>query len=168
MAGVLPGREEEAHLPHLQAAMRRRPPTDPPLLPIHRRVPHADRLLLPLAARAHRWRRRPGGARRRGRAAGAEGRLPRQGARRAARRDPEAQRRGERCCWPPEFGWILCWVCVSLWISNGFLVIFGSGCYVEGEGVAAKVMKELREKECVHQLLNAKTEVESIDLDSAR
>lgn len=134
MAGVLPGREEEAHLPHLQAAMRRRPPTDPPLLPIHRRVPHADRLLLPLAARAHRWRRRPGGARRRGRAAGAEGRLPRQGARRAARRDPEAQRRGERCCWPPEFGWILCWVCVSLWISNGFLVIFGSGCYVEGEG----------------------------------
>uniref|UniRef100_A0A0E0NVT5 Uncharacterized protein n=1 Tax=Oryza rufipogon TaxID=4529 RepID=A0A0E0NVT5_ORYRU len=43
-----------------------------------------------------------------------------------------------------------------------------SGCYVEGEGVAAKVMKELREKECVHQLLNAKTEVESIDLDSAR
>uniref|UniRef100_A0A0D3FJ56 Uncharacterized protein n=2 Tax=Oryza TaxID=4527 RepID=A0A0D3FJ56_9ORYZ len=35
-----------------------------------------------------------------------------------------------------------------------------SGCYVEGEGVAAKVMKELREKECVHQLLNAKTEIQ--------
>ncbi|KAB8117211.1 hypothetical protein EE612_058934, partial [Oryza sativa] len=44
---------------------------------------------------------------------------------------------------------------------------FGSGCYVEGECMATKVMKESREKECIQQLLNAKTEVKSIDLDSA-
>nr|ABA97455.1 hypothetical protein LOC_Os12g18550 [Oryza sativa Japonica Group] len=43
-----------------------------------------------------------------------------------------------------------------------------SGCYVEGECMATKVMKESREKECVQQLLNAKTEVKSIDLDSAQ
>uniref|UniRef100_A0A0E0MCY7 Uncharacterized protein n=1 Tax=Oryza punctata TaxID=4537 RepID=A0A0E0MCY7_ORYPU len=36
-----------------------------------------------------------------------------------------------------------------------------SGCYVEGEGTAAKVMKGWREKECVQQLLNAKTEFRS-------
>ena len=75
MAGVLPGRQEEAHLPRLQAALRRRAPADPPLLPVHRRVPDPGRPRLAGRPRGPR----PGGARRRARAAGAEGGVPRQG-----------------------------------------------------------------------------------------
>ncbi|KAI4972756.1 hypothetical protein ZWY2020_003681 [Hordeum vulgare] len=43
MAGVLPerGRQEEGQVPHLQAGLRRLSPADPPLLPVHGRVPHA-------------------------------------------------------------------------------------------------------------------------------
>jgi hypothetical protein len=93
MAGVLPGRKEEANLPRLQAGLRRRAPADPPLLPVHRHVPDpgGTRLVAGFPRGT-----RPGGARRRGRPPGAEGGVPRQGRRGAAGRHQEPQCRGER------------------------------------------------------------------------
>jgi hypothetical protein len=64
----------------------------PPLLPVHRRVPHPG---LPLLAGS-----RSGGARRGGRPTGAESGIPRQSGRGAAQRHQEAQRRGEHCQLP--------------------------------------------------------------------
>jgi len=87
MAGVLPRRREEAHVPRLQAVLRRRTPADPPLLQLHRHVPDPG---LPLPGKRLRGRR-PGGARRRGRPAGAEGGVPRQGGRGAAREHRRSQ-----------------------------------------------------------------------------
>jgi hypothetical protein len=64
----------------------------PPLLPVHRRVPHPG---LPLLAGS-----RSGGARRGGRPTGAESGVARQGGQGAVQRHQEAQRRGEHCQLP--------------------------------------------------------------------
>jgi hypothetical protein len=90
MAGVLPWGQEEAHLPRLQAALRRRAPADPPLLQLHRHVPDPG---LPLPGK-RLWGRGPGGARRRGRPVGAEGGVARQGGRGAAPEHQRSQVRG--------------------------------------------------------------------------